>query len=353
MPGSPPSVENPLVSVIISNYNYGRYLGDAIKSVLGQTYSKIEVIVVDDGSTDESHEVISSFEGQITALYRDHQGQCAALNAGFPVSCGDVVVFLDSDDCLVADAIDRHVMPFKDNSEITKCQGYMNAVDAKGRPLGKKVPLQLSPSGDYKDVTLKQGPSICNHAWSSGNAWARWFIEQVFPLPEDVENSVFPDGCLNPLAALYGPIVTLEKPVADYRIHGHNKGPIGSEFSVPSLSKNLFRKRNNYEFVAKRAESLGLKPPLEDWFKGRSYWKDNLMVYAISLMDASQKKPRFHEVVLAPFVTGGVGILKASSLALMLTIIWLSPRKQSLEMIRRLLRIPESQKIHTIGTNAN
>jgi glycosyltransferase involved in cell wall biosynthesis len=244
---------DPCVSVVISNYNYGRYLGDTIRSVLDQTHRNIEIIVVDDGSSDESHDVISRFGDRVSPLCRNHKGQCAALNAGFSVSRGDVVIFLDSDDCLLSDAVERFVRPFKENMAITKSQGYMIAVDAKGSSLGKMIPPRLSPSGEYKEVILKQGPWACSHAWTSGNAWARWFLEQVFPLPEDIENRVFPDGCLNPLAALYGPIVTLDKPVAYYRIHGSNKGPIGTEFSVSSLSKRLTTVQYSYEFIAQRA----------------------------------------------------------------------------------------------------
>jgi len=342
-----------LISVIISNYNYGRYLDCAIQSVLEQTYKNIEIIVVDDGSADDSRYVINKFEGKILPIYQDHKGQCAALNAGFSSSRGDIIIFLDADDYLLADAIERLSRPFIGNKAITKCQAYMNAVDVEGHSLGKRIPAHLSASGSYKYEVLKHGPQAIQDAWTSGNAWARWFLEQVMPLPEDTDNSVFPDGVLNPLAALYGPVVTLEKPVADYRIHGYNNGPIGKEFSVPSLNINLLRRRKNYEFVVKRAERLGLKPLLEDWFKGRSYWKDKLQVYAISLMDTSQKKPRFREVVLAPFETRDLGKLKATSLAVMLTVIWFSPRKQSLEMIRRLLRIPKSQRIHAIGMHAS
>ncbi|MEA3292184.1 MAG: glycosyltransferase family 2 protein [Pseudomonadota bacterium] len=349
VPATP--LSDPLVSVIISNYNYGRYLGEAIRSVLGQTYRKTEIIVVDDGSTDESHDVISGFKNQIRPLYRDHQGQCAALNAGFAASRGEVLVFFDADDYFIDDAIERLTKPFRGNKAISKSQGYMIAVDAKGNPLERKIPPLLSPSGNYKNVILKQGPWACAQAWTSGNAWARWFIKQAFPLPENVENKAFPDGCLNPLAALYGPIVTLTKPVAYYRIHGSNNGPVGTEFSIPSLSMRLTRMRYSHEFVAKRAASLGLDPPLDRWLKWRGSWRDNLMAYAISLMDPSRSAPRFHEVVLAPFASGRTGVLKAAALAVVLTVVWFSPRELALRMIQRLLRIPAPQKLRSSGAH--
>ena len=80
-----------LVSIIVNNYNYGRFLGEAIDSALGQTYPRLEVIVVDDGSTDNSRDVISSYAGQLTALLKCNGGQASAFNAGFAASRGEVV----------------------------------------------------------------------------------------------------------------------------------------------------------------------------------------------------------------------------------------------------------------------
>ena len=333
----------PLVSVIITNYNYACYLGDSIQSVLDQTYSNVEILVVDDGSVDESRDVISGFGKRITPLFRDHKGQCAAINTGFTASNGEIIIFFDADDCLVSDAIDRFVAAFRSKESITKSQGYMTGVDAEGRRLDRKIPYYLSPSGNYKNPVLKKGPWVCAQAWTSGNAWARWFIEQVLPLPEDADNRVFPDGCLNPLAALYGPIVTLDEPVAFYRIHDRNNGPINTGFTASALSMNLARMRNNLEFVSKRAKRIGVNLPLERWLKWKMSWKGNLRVYAISLMDPSQMPPGFHEVIMAPFKTGRSGILKATGLSLVLTAVWFMPGKYALQVIRHLLRMPKVQ----------
>ncbi len=90
--------DTPLVSVIIDNYNYGRFLGAAIDSALNQTYPHIEVIVVDDGSTDDSRDVISLYGEQILPIFKDDGGQGSALNTGFKASGGEFIQFLDSDD---------------------------------------------------------------------------------------------------------------------------------------------------------------------------------------------------------------------------------------------------------------
>src|SRR6476646_282737 len=88
----------PLVSILINNYNYERFLKDAIDSALNQTYSKIEVIVVDDGSTDNSRSVIESYQDKVTAIFKENGGQASAFNTGFEASQGEIICFLDADD---------------------------------------------------------------------------------------------------------------------------------------------------------------------------------------------------------------------------------------------------------------
>src|SRR5687768_5034795 len=90
----------PLVSVVINNYNYGRYLGPAIDSALQQSYPCVEVIVVDDGSTDHSRAVIAGYGHRIIPIYKANGGQASALNAGYEESQGEIVIFLDADDLL-------------------------------------------------------------------------------------------------------------------------------------------------------------------------------------------------------------------------------------------------------------
>jgi len=102
-------VSAPLVSIIVPCYNGRDYVSDAIRSALGQTYSPIEVIVVDDGSTDDSLEVIRAFGDRVKCLPMPHRGGGAARNAGLEASRGDLIQFLDADDLLDADKLRRQV----------------------------------------------------------------------------------------------------------------------------------------------------------------------------------------------------------------------------------------------------
>ena len=96
--------ESPLVSIIIPNYNYGQYIAEAIDSALNQTYQPVEVIVVDDGSTDNSRDIINSYGQTIKAIFQTNHGPSVARNAGIAISKGDYIIFLDADDVLLPDA---------------------------------------------------------------------------------------------------------------------------------------------------------------------------------------------------------------------------------------------------------
>jgi glycosyltransferase involved in cell wall biosynthesis len=91
-------MDGPLVSAIIPTYNYGRFVVDAVESALGQTYRHVEVLVVDDGSTDDTRERLAPFGDRIRYIYQENQGLSAARNTGIGVAKGHYIGLLDSDD---------------------------------------------------------------------------------------------------------------------------------------------------------------------------------------------------------------------------------------------------------------
>ena len=105
--------ETPLVTVIIPVYNYARYLGEAIESVLNQTYRHVEVIVVDDGSTDQSGEVARSFAARgVQYCRQDNAGIGPARNKGVELARGEYVAFLDADDRWPIEKLERQLHAF-------------------------------------------------------------------------------------------------------------------------------------------------------------------------------------------------------------------------------------------------
>ena len=94
----PPQRGERLISIVITNRDYAAYLPAALDSALGQRGARVEVVVVDDGSSDGSREIIERHGERVRALWLDGRGQKAAFNAGFEAAGGDVVMFLDADD---------------------------------------------------------------------------------------------------------------------------------------------------------------------------------------------------------------------------------------------------------------
>jgi glycosyltransferase involved in cell wall biosynthesis len=114
--------DTPLVSAIIPTFNRGWILNEAIQSVLDQTYQPMEIIVVDDGSTDDTRDILDSFGDGITVLYQENRGVSAARNLGIKHSHGELIAFLDSDDLWTPDKIACQVDFFCDNPNAVICQ---------------------------------------------------------------------------------------------------------------------------------------------------------------------------------------------------------------------------------------
>ena len=123
----------PELSVVITNHNYGRYLDAAVGSALCQG-GRTEVIVVDDGSDDDSREVAAGLHDSVRVILQDNRGQASAFNAGFAVSSGDVIVFLDADDMLEPDVASTLTTAFK--SGAVHAHWQLLLTDAQGRPSG-------------------------------------------------------------------------------------------------------------------------------------------------------------------------------------------------------------------------
>jgi glycosyltransferase involved in cell wall biosynthesis len=107
-------LKTPKVSVVIPNYNYARYVGEAIESVLAQTYRDFEIIVINNGSTDNSIEVLKKYEDRIRCFTQENQGQSGARNRGIQESRGEWIAFLDADDVWLPTKLEQQVPLFSD-----------------------------------------------------------------------------------------------------------------------------------------------------------------------------------------------------------------------------------------------
>jgi glycosyltransferase involved in cell wall biosynthesis len=209
-----------MVSIIISSFNYARFLPHAIDSALSQTGPKVEVIVVDDGSTDGSRGVIEGYGARVQPIFKANTGQGSALNAGFARSRGDVVLFLDSDDVLLPGAAER-VATMMSDPEVVKVHWPATEIDEAGAATGRTIPRMPLPRGDLRDQVIRQGPYGYHWPPTSANAWSRGLLARILPMPEPSFRTC-PDLWLAGLAPLYGRVESEARPLSLWRKHRAN-----------------------------------------------------------------------------------------------------------------------------------
>jgi len=211
------------VSIIISNYNYARYLPAAIDSALAQTYPDTEIIVVDDGSTDDSRNVIAQFQqkapDRLKAIFQENQGQGGAFNAGFEASSGEIIAFLDADDVWKPNKLQR-VVEALSRPDVVGTMHQLDVIDGDGNVTNRGSTNGWIPNGDLARVIIDTG-----NAWwyppTSGLAYRRSVLEKVLPM-DAVKWRLWADGCLIYCTAFLGKIKTLNEVLGSYRIHGKN-----------------------------------------------------------------------------------------------------------------------------------
>ncbi len=213
----PLTATEPLVSVIIGNYNYGRFLAEAIESVLGQTYRNFELIVVDDGSTDNSREVIESYGDRLIAIFQENTGQGGACSAGFARAKGEIICLLDSDDYFHREKLAKVVAAFLDHPEWVQISHCWTSVNREGLPRGRGSTI-LS-QGNVRSLLLQWGKYAM--AITSAITYRRAVLQQVMPI--STGQSVVIDTYLNATIPFYGEVGCINEPLMFYRMHGRNK----------------------------------------------------------------------------------------------------------------------------------
>jgi len=212
----------PLVTILICKYNYGRFLAEAIESALAQTWKNIEVIVVDDGSTDESREILTKYKGKIRIILKENGGQASAFNAGIAKARGEIVCFLDSDDICHRDRVSRVIEKYKQGKWGLVCHD-LDVIDGNGTSVKMKWTqfagtnlIEISKT----DIIIKH-----NYAWifspTSGMSLPTKLAHKIFPLPAE-KWKISADEPLAYASACLDSVGVIPEILGSYRLHGNN-----------------------------------------------------------------------------------------------------------------------------------
>jgi Glycosyl transferase family 2 len=244
----------PTVSVIVTCYNYGRYVASALDSALAQAYPHKEIIVVDDGSTDDAASVIARYAGRVKVITQANAGSIAAYNRGFAESRGEIIVLLDADDVLEPNALDSVVAVW--SPSVAKVQWELRIIGPRGEELGRKF---CHFDGNYDASRVRESfRRTGTYRWpvSVGNAYARWFARELFPLSPQLG----PDGALNSVAPVYGEVLTIPRALACYRVHGKNLwSSTGSD--AARLPARIAQRERELDVMQQHAARRGVTVP--------------------------------------------------------------------------------------------
>ncbi len=215
-PSSSPAVDSEpaSVSIIVTNYNYGHFLQACLESLHAQTSAPDEIIVVNDGSTDGSADILAG-QQRVTVINQPNGGQAAAFNAGFAASHGEIVMFVDADDKLDPQAIE--VVRRLWSSDISALSYGLRMIDGQGRGIGQYA-MDL-PDTDLLSRMLNN--LAIPFMPTSGNAFRRDAIGWAFPMPTE-RWRISADALLVRVAVLAAPIRQIRQTLGSYRVHGQN-----------------------------------------------------------------------------------------------------------------------------------
>lgn len=227
------TVRQPTLAVVINCYNYEDYVGAAIESVLDQKRPDCELVVVDDGSSDGSWDVICRYP--VNAVRVRNSGQPAACLSGLERTSAPFIMFLDADDALKPGSLDTIMS--KLDAGVAKLQFPLTQIDSSDRVLNHAYPALDS----YRDrqgliqEVLEFG--VYTSSPTSGNVFRR----DVALLLREVSYDTAVDGVIIFAAPFFGDVVSITEPLAFYRLHDRNKSGLRRSLNASTLEAQINR----------------------------------------------------------------------------------------------------------------
>lgn len=251
-----PDSAAPDLAVIITCYNYASFVGRAIESVVNQGRLDCELVVVDDGSTDGSWDVISSFD--VAAFKINNSGQRAACLFGLKQTRAPFVLFLDADDELKPGALEAIINRL--DPDVAKLQFALTLIDANGNRIGPAA----SPLETFRDrekltrQVLRSG--VYRTPPTSGNVFRR----DVCNLLREADYDKAVDGVILFAAPLMGDVVSISDELGCYRIHGSNDSGLGGEPEAALIERDIHRFLIRMQHLRSIVARLGIQQELVD-----------------------------------------------------------------------------------------
>ena len=231
------NLSRPFVSVLIDTYNHEKFIEQAITSVLEQDFpaSDWEIIVVDDGSTDRTPEIVARFEPQVRLLRKQNGGQASAFNLGIPQCRGEIIAFLDGDDWWTKDKLSEIIPVFEANPDIGGVGHGCLMVDTAGNLLTTTAPDKTYRLGVKSVADARLYAQLRCFFGTSKVAYRKSQLDRVLPIPEAA--IIEADEFLFTTIPCLADVIALEQSLFYYRLHGENNFMAGG-----SSEKRMRRK---------------------------------------------------------------------------------------------------------------
>jgi glycosyltransferase involved in cell wall biosynthesis len=213
----------PLVSVLVANYNYARYISETLESVLRQTYPHFEVVVCDDGSTDNSCNLIASYvrkDSRIKLVCKQNGGVGSALNAAYQESKGEIICLLDADDVWLDNKLQMILEIFKSDPKCGFAIHNVMQIDSQGNPIKSSPMYKHLASGWMAISALENGGMVDNIPPASALSLRREVADYIFPLNEMFVRNA--DSLIFRCAPFITAIGSVPEVLSLFRIHGAN-----------------------------------------------------------------------------------------------------------------------------------
>ena len=248
-----------LVSVLIDTYNHERFIERAITSVLDQDMpmNEVDILVVDDGSTDRTPEIVRRFEARVRYLRKPNGGQASAFNFGFAHTSGQIIAMLDGDDWWEREKLRLVLDAFRENPEIGAIGNALNEVGADGKLLSAIAPDHPHP---FFLRSLKEGiqfSALMTYMGTSRLALRRTVLEKMLPVPEDLV--IEADEYLATLAVAISGGLVLGQHLTNYRYHPGNLYQFG-KFSLEKAHRKSKVLQCLVRELPVRLQALGVAP---------------------------------------------------------------------------------------------